>query len=138
MGRHILPAVVAPTAIQRSQLLGIAIVIQAGLEFLGLGSANQASWGGMLSDAYQNVYTAPQLLLWPGLAIVLTVSAFSLIGNALRDALGVGGAGSHARRRRDVVPSAPVVAAAGVASAAADALLDVRDLRVAYPRPDGD
>ena len=52
------PVVVAPTVIQVSQLLGIAIVIQAGLEFLGLGSANQASWGGMLSDAFQNIYTA--------------------------------------------------------------------------------
>ena len=100
MRRHILPVVVAPTVIQVSQLLGIAIVIQAGLEFLGLGSANQASWGGMLSDAFQNIYSAPSLLLWPGLAIVLTVTAFSLLGNALRDALGVGGAAAHARRRR--------------------------------------
>jgi peptide/nickel transport system permease protein len=145
MRRHILPVVVAPTVIQVSQLLGIAIVIQAGLEFLGLGSANQASWGGMLSDAFQNIYSAPRLLLWPGLAIVLTVTAFSLIGNALRDALGVGGAGNHVRKRRDVVPSGPVVAAADAdadpdadAFAAADALLDVRDLRVAYPRPDGE
>ena len=67
--------VVAPTVIQVSQLLGIAIVIQAGLEFLGLGSAKQASWGGMLSDAFQNIYSAPVLLLWPGLVIVLTVTA---------------------------------------------------------------
>jgi peptide/nickel transport system permease protein len=141
MRRHILPVVVAPTVIQVSQLLGIAIVIQAGLEFLGLGSANQASWGGMLSDAFQNIYSAPRLLLWPALAIVLTVTAFSLIGNALRDALGVGGAGNHARRRRDVVPSGPVVLAAAEEDAGApavDALLDVRDLRVAYPRPDGE
>jgi len=138
MRRHILPVVVAPTVIQVSQLLGIAIVIQAGLEFLGLGSTNQASWGGMLSDAFQNIYSEPRLLLWPGLAIVLTVTAFSLIGNGLRDALGVGGAGAHVRRRRDVVGSGPVVVAAGDDDAAdVDGLLAVRDLRVAYPSPDG-
>ena len=100
MRRHILPVVVAPTVIQVSQLLGIAIVIQAGLEFLGLGSANQASWGGMLSDAFQNIYSAPSLLLWPGLIIVLTVTAFCLLGNSFRDALGVGGAASHARSKK--------------------------------------
>ena len=139
MRRHVLPVVVAPTVIQASQLLGVGIVVQAGLEFLGLGSANQASWGGMLSDGYQNVYTAPQLLLWPGLAIVLTVTAFSLIGNGLRDALGVGGAGARARRRRDVALSGPVVAAQQATSAGTtqEHLLTVQGLRVAYPRPDG-
>ena len=102
MRRHVLPVVIAPTVIQASQLLGIAIVVQAGLEFLGLGSPNQASWGGMLSDAFQNIYTEPRLLLWPGLAIVLTVTAFSLLGNALRDALGVGEPGPRVRRRAPV------------------------------------
>ncbi|WP_420122320.1 dipeptide/oligopeptide/nickel ABC transporter permease/ATP-binding protein [Nakamurella sp.] len=138
MRRHILPVVVAPTIIQVSQLLGIAIVIQAGLEFLGLGSANQASWGGMLSDAFQNIYTAPQLLLWPGLVIVLTVTAFCLIGNGLRDALGVGSAGPRARPKKAAGLREPVIAAAGqVHDLDADALLVIDDLRVAYPRPDG-
>ncbi|WP_106403254.1 dipeptide/oligopeptide/nickel ABC transporter permease/ATP-binding protein [Actinocorallia populi] len=143
MRRHILPVVVAPTVIQVSQLLGIAIVLQAGLEFLGLGSENQASWGGMLNDAFANIYSAPRLLLWPSLAIVLTVTAFSLIGNALRDALGVGGTAVHVRSRAEAAPSGPVVAAspspAGEAdeSDEADVLLAVEDLHVAYPRPDG-
>jgi peptide/nickel transport system permease protein len=147
MRRHVLPVVVAPTVIQASQLLGIAIVIQAGLEFLGFGSPNQASWGGMLSDAFQHVYSAPGLLLWPGLAIVLTVTAFSLIGNALRDALGVGQGRPRQGRR---TARAPVTAAAATAHAgpaervvlgtrgpAPSALLVVADLRVSYPRPDG-
>ena len=138
MRRHILPVVVAPTVIQVSQLLGIAIVIQAGLEFLGLGSANQASWGGMLNDAFQNIYDAPRLLLWPALAIVLTVTAFSLLGNALRDVLGVGAPSST--RRRPVDLTRPAVAgdpAANAAPATVGALLDVDDLRVSYPGPDG-
>ncbi len=90
MRRHVLPVVVAPTIIQMSQVLGIAIVLQAGLEFIGLGSANQASWGGMLNDAFAKIYAAPHLLLLPGLAIVVTVTACSLVGNGLRDVLGVG------------------------------------------------
>ncbi|MGY1812356.1 dipeptide/oligopeptide/nickel ABC transporter permease/ATP-binding protein [Blastococcus sp. SYSU D00820] len=137
--RHVLPVVIAPTVIQVSQLLGIAIVIQAGLEFLGLGSANQASWGGMLNDAFQNIYAEPRLLLWPGVAIVLTVTACGLLGNALRDVLGVGVAG-RPRRRAAVVPTRPVVDAApgaGGDGARPGALLDVAGLRVAYPRPDG-
>ncbi|MER7555592.1 dipeptide/oligopeptide/nickel ABC transporter permease/ATP-binding protein [Nocardioides sp. NPDC126508] len=135
--RHILPVVVAPTMIQMSQVLGIAIVVQAGLEFLGLGSANQASWGGMLNDSFQNIYTAPELLLWPGLVIVLTVTACALLGNALRDGLGTGPAPARPRaraRRRDgrrvSGPSAPRPA---VAPADDDALVRIEDLVVSYP-----
>ncbi|MGY1802468.1 dipeptide/oligopeptide/nickel ABC transporter permease/ATP-binding protein [Blastococcus sp. SYSU D00922] len=137
MRRHVLPVVIAPTVIQASQLLGIAIVIQAGLEFLGLGSPNQASWGGMLSDAFQNIYAEPVLLLWPGLAIVLTVTAFSLLGNALRDALGVGSRVPRVRRRRGIEPPAPVETGAAAAPPPVDALLAVQDLRVQYPQADG-
>ena len=137
MRRHVLPVVIAPTVIQASQLLGIAIVVQAGLEFLGLGSPNQASWGGMLSDAFQNIYSEPRLLLWPGLAIVLTVTAFSLLGNALRDALGVGSRVPRVRRRAALVPAAPADAPPVATEPPADALLALQDLRVRYPKADG-
>ncbi|CCH88192.1 dipeptide ABC transporter permease and ATP-binding protein [Modestobacter italicus] len=144
MRRHILPVVVAPTVIQMSQILGIAIVVQAGLEFIGLGSANQASWGGMLSDAFQNIYAQPRLVLWPGLAIVLTVTACSLLGNALRDSLGISGRTPRVRRRA----TATALGTAGVAAveegagdgagpADPDALLVLDGLRVAYPQADG-
>ncbi|MFJ9246635.1 dipeptide/oligopeptide/nickel ABC transporter permease/ATP-binding protein [Streptomyces sp. NPDC101776] len=85
--RHILPVVQAPTIIQAAQMLGLGIVIQSGLEFLGLGSATQASWGSMLNDAFGNIYTKPELMVWPGAALAITVAAFGLLGNALRDAL---------------------------------------------------
>jgi peptide/nickel transport system permease protein len=137
MRRHVVPVVIAPTIIQVSQLLGIGIVIQAGLEFLGLGSANQASWGGMLSDAFQNVYSAPRLLLWPGLAIVLTVTALSLLGNALRDALGVGSRIPRVRRRTEPAAEDVDHAPSPAAGPPADALLAVRDLRVRYPKAGG-
>ncbi|SDO70188.1 peptide/nickel transport system permease protein [Klenkia soli] len=140
MRRHVLPVVVAPTIIQMSQVLGIAIVLQAGLEFIGLGSANQASWGGMLNDAFAKIYAAPNLLLLPGLAIVVTVTACSLVGNGLRDVLGVG-ATPPVRRRSAVRAVGPVVEdgrpSSGTAPAPDDALLRVEGLRVAYPEPDG-
>jgi len=145
--RHILPVVVAPTIIQTSQILGIAIVVQAGLEFLGLGSANQASWGGMLNDAFQNIYTAPRLLVWPALAIILTVTACALLGNALRDALG--GAPATRRRRRKqpvaVDPTAPALTPAPAPAlagserdAADDVALRIDNLVVSYPGAAGD
>jgi peptide/nickel transport system permease protein len=140
MRRHVLPVVVAPTVIQMSQILGIAVVVQAGLEFIGLGSANQASWGGMLNDAFQNFYTAPRLLVWPGLAIVLTVTACSLLGNALRDALGVTGRTPRVRRRATVAVAGAVAEPAPAQSTVdpdGDALLVLEDLHVAYPGPDG-
>lgn len=88
MRRHVLPVVIAPSIIQATQVFAVAIGIQAGLAFLGLGKASQASWGAMLNDAFTNVYTAPLLLVWPGVAMGLTILASSLLGNAVRDALG--------------------------------------------------
>ena len=98
MRRHILPVVIKPTIIYAALLAGAGIGIEAGIAFLGLGSADQASWGLMLADATQNVYTAPWLFIWPTVALVLTVIAFTLIGNGLRDALS-GDSDSGARRR---------------------------------------
>ncbi|GAA4697481.1 dipeptide/oligopeptide/nickel ABC transporter permease/ATP-binding protein [Phytohabitans rumicis] len=123
MRRHILPVVIAPTIIQAAQMFGLAIVIQSGLEFLGLGSATQASWGAMLNDAFANIYTKPILLLWPGAAVALTVAAFGLLGNAMRDALG--------RLSKTPAGSAPAPASA-TAALDDDGLLVVRDLRVSY------
>ena len=129
--RHILPVVVAPTVIQMSQILGIAIVVQAGLEFLGLGSANQASWGGMLNDSFQNIYTAPRLLLWPALVVVLTVTACALLGNALRDGLVAGPAPVSSRdRHRATGSSAPGRA---IAYEENGALVQIENLVVSYP-----
>jgi peptide/nickel transport system permease protein len=85
ISRHILRVAVAPLLIQAAQLFGVAIVVQAGLEFLGFGSASSPSWGAMLNDAFANIYVAPQLLVWPAAAIVITVVMFSLLASAVRD-----------------------------------------------------
>jgi peptide/nickel transport system permease protein len=135
MRRHILPVVQAPTIIQAAGLLGVAIIVQAGLQFLGLGAANEVSWGAMLNDAFANLYQKESLLLWPGLAIGVTVTAFSLLGNSLRDSL----EGGHKRRRgaesKRAAAAAPRTAEMLLSG---DELLVLRDLRVAYPTADGE
>ncbi|MGY0055309.1 dipeptide/oligopeptide/nickel ABC transporter permease/ATP-binding protein [Streptomyces sp. LZ34] len=131
--RHILPVVQAPTIIQSAQMFGVAVVIQAGLEFLGLGSASQASWGAMLNDAFANLYTKPSLLVAPGLAIVVTVAALGLLANALRDALLETGAPPTRRPRR---PKVARPSASGPTDD--DSLLAVENLRVTYPTRDGE
>ncbi|MFG2376462.1 dipeptide/oligopeptide/nickel ABC transporter permease/ATP-binding protein [Streptomyces sp. NPDC048504] len=131
MRRHILPVVIAPSVIQATQLFAVAIGIQAGLSFLGLGKASQASWGAMLNDGFTNVYTKPTLLVWPGLAMAVTILAASLLGNAVRDALGTTETRVVRRRR-----PAPRKTAAGTPSPS-DRLLTVEGLRVSYPKPGG-
>ena len=137
MRRHILPVVIAPSIIQASQLAGVGIGIEAGIAFLGLGSSDRASWGLMLNDASQNIYAAPRLLLWPSLAIVLTIMAFSLLGSGLRDALGANSAAPARRKPVAFTGPAPEAGAGPVAEVSTDALLVLDGLRVSYPAADG-
>ena len=87
--RHILPNVFAPILIIASVWLGNAIVIEAALSFLGLGTPPPTpTWGGMLSgEGRRNLENAPFLAIFPGLAISVVVLAFNMLGDALRDLL---------------------------------------------------
>jgi peptide/nickel transport system permease protein len=86
--RHILPNVVSPIIIQGSAALSTAILIEAALSYIGLGTQPPApSWGTMLSEGRTFLETAPWMSIFPGLAIALTVLAFNLVGDGLRDAL---------------------------------------------------
>ena len=87
IGRHVMSVVRAPIIIQTALVAGVAIAIQSGIEFLGLGDPQTPTWGAMLSEGFRNIYIAPLLIVWPALAIGLTVGSFVLLGNALRDAL---------------------------------------------------
>ncbi|NVN00723.1 dipeptide/oligopeptide/nickel ABC transporter permease/ATP-binding protein [Arthrobacter sp. SDTb3-6] len=87
ISRHIFSVVRAPIIIQTAVICGVAIAIQSGLEFLGLGDPSVATWGVMLNEGFKNIYLSPLLLLWPALAIGLTIGALVLLGNAIRDAL---------------------------------------------------
>jgi len=91
--RHILPNVMGPVMVVAASNFASAIVIEAGLSFLGIGvQPPQPSWGLMIKENYNFIITHnPMLALAPGLAIMLLVLAFNLLGNGLRDALNVRG-----------------------------------------------
>jgi peptide/nickel transport system permease protein len=90
--KEMLPNLVAPILIYATLLIPTNILFEAGLSFLGVGIQRQVegepgvSWGGMLSDAVR-YYTQPNFMFWPGMAIFITVLAFNLFGDGLRDAL---------------------------------------------------
>jgi ABC-type dipeptide/oligopeptide/nickel transport system permease subunit len=97
MVRHVLPAVVAPVVIAATLGIAAAIMAESSLSFLGLGvQPPTPSWGAMIADARDlaQLRSAPWTSVAPGLAIGLTVLAFNLLGDALRDALDPRGAGS--------------------------------------------
>lgn len=84
--RHVLPNITSTLAVQVSVALALAILAEAGLSFLGLGTpAPYASWGRMLQASQAYLATAPHLALWPGLAIAGTVLGFNLLGDAVAD-----------------------------------------------------
>ena len=91
MRTHVLPNVASPIIIQVALALGFALLAEAGLSFLGIGAQPPTpSWGDMLNEAYQFIFTAPLALVFPGLAIMLCVLSFNVVADGLRDAIGSG------------------------------------------------
>ncbi len=88
MFREILPNLVAPVIVYGSLLIPINILFEAALSFLGVGvKPPTASWGQMIADATPTFQTAWWYMLFPGIALLLTVLAFNLVGDGLQDAL---------------------------------------------------
>jgi peptide/nickel transport system permease protein len=86
--RHILPNILPPVMVQATLAVAAAIIAEASLSFLGLGQQPPApSWGSMLNTAQRFLTQAPWMAIFPGLAIFLTVLAFNLFGDGLRDAM---------------------------------------------------
>jgi peptide/nickel transport system permease protein len=86
--RHILPNLTSVLVVQASIALSWAILTEASLSFLGLSAQPPTpSWGAMLNEGRQNLELAPHLAVFPGLAIMLAVLGFNLLGDGLRDAL---------------------------------------------------
>jgi peptide/nickel transport system permease protein len=85
--RHVLPNLVQPLIVQIAFIMGLALLAESGLSFLGLGvQPPTASWGSMLADAFQYLPQAPDGIYAPGIAIALTVLAFNTLADSLRDA----------------------------------------------------
>ncbi|RME85014.1 MAG: ABC transporter permease [Caldilineae bacterium] len=86
--RHVLPNAMSPVIVQATLTLGSAILVAAGLGFLGLGvQPPTAEWGAMLGEGRQYIFSASYMATFPGLAIFLAVLGFNLLGDGLRDAL---------------------------------------------------
>jgi peptide/nickel transport system permease protein len=84
---HLLPHLVAPIIVFSTLVVASYILGEAGLSFLGLGiKLPTASWGNLLSNAPEFYTTQPWLMVWPGLAVLMTTLAFNLLGDGLRDA----------------------------------------------------
>lgn len=87
--RHVFPNVLSPLLVQISLVAGFAMLAEASLSFLGLGvQPPDASWGSMLGRAVRSIDRAPSLVIYPGVLIALTVLAFNVLGDGLRDSLG--------------------------------------------------
>ncbi len=88
LARHILPNILAPVIVQASLALSGAILTEAALSFLGLGiQPPTPSWGSMLSESRRYMELAPWTVIFPSLAIMVTVMSFNLFGDGLRDIL---------------------------------------------------
>jgi peptide/nickel transport system permease protein len=128
--RHVLPALATTIAVQAAQLFAIGVLIEAGLAFMGFGpKVPTPSWGGLIADASQNVYTDPWLMVPTGLVLALTVVAANVLADTVQ-----AGTGGDEREQAPTAAALAVTASPAAAAAAApdpDALLEVRDLTVA-------
>jgi ABC-type dipeptide/oligopeptide/nickel transport system permease subunit len=88
LARRVLPNALTPLIVQATLGIGGAIIEVAALSFVGLGAQPPtAEWGSMIAQERSLIFTSPHMILFPGLAITLTVLGFNLLGDGLRDAL---------------------------------------------------
>lgn len=88
MVRHVLPNAFPPMIVMMTIMIGSTILAEAGLSYLGIGIKEPTvAWGSMVNDGYKWLLTNPLLSLAPGLAIIIVVYAFNMVGDGLRDAL---------------------------------------------------
>ena len=135
--RHVLARIAGPVIVIAALFAAGALVAQTGLAYLGLIiSEPQPSWGGMIGDGITNLVTQPWLIIPPGLAMALTILAFGLLGDAVRDVNAERWSAVAVRpsRRR---PRAVVPAAEPAPAATTDMLLSVENVSVTLPSAAG-
>lgn len=139
--RHVIKAVYPPVIIQTALTAGIAMGMQAGLQFLGIGDSNVPSWGAMMLEGFRLMLTYPLMLLWPSAALGLTIAVLAIMGSTLAELVQVR-TPRVSRRRKGAAGSAAVSAAnssSGAAQHAAEAsALRVENLRVVHATPNGE
>jgi peptide/nickel transport system permease protein len=139
---RVLPNVASPVIVQASLALGSVLLAEAALSFLGVGlQPPQPSWGSMLSDAYEEIFTNPWQMVYPGVAIALTVLAFNVLGDGLRDSFTIDTARRHRSGRAGLTRVAPGARAPETAVApdlgGSDVLLAVDGLTVEFETDHG-
>ena len=134
IARHVLPRSIGPLIVQLSLFAALAVIVQTGISFLGLGIQPPApTWGGMIFEASASLNDFPWLLLPSGGVVVLTLLAFGMLGDSLRDSAVEAWARPASLQRRTVDQRQVASAAAGTASglftdAPAGAVLSLRGL----------
>jgi peptide/nickel transport system permease protein len=140
VSRHVLPRITGAIIVQASLLAAIALIVQTGLAFLGLVVAAPApSWGGMVADG-ASVIALQSWLIWPpGIAIALTILAFGLLGDSVRDAATENWEAPPRRRRSSRARAARTTSGATAEAEALERnpLLAIRHLRVVLELPAG-
>ncbi|MFI5429552.1 dipeptide/oligopeptide/nickel ABC transporter permease/ATP-binding protein [Aeromicrobium sp. UC242_57] len=137
--RHVLPNVAEPLVVNATVTASSVLLAFGGLSFLGIGvQPPQYDWGRLMQDGLLSIYTNPLAVLLPGIAFVLTGLAFNLTGEA---AAGTFGAKSRSTATWSSTAMAPAIVRPEPAADAGNArdadVLDVRDLHVSFPGPDG-
>jgi len=126
--RHVLPNALPPLVTDTTLLMASAVLIEAGLSFLGLGDQNAVSWGRMIFEGQRHLRLAPWISVFPGIALLLLVTALNLLGDALNQSLN-----PALRRLADRAAPALLLELDHEPSELADRpMLEVRDLQLEY------
>ena len=134
LARHVLFVVRGPIIIATAFMAGTSINVQSGLAFLGVGSLQVPSFGAMISSGFRNLYIAPTQFLWPSIMLGLMTASLVLLGNSLRDAF------EGAKPKPVKIARGQRTEAPGSVPPPPDqkALLEIRDLGIAYRGPTGE
>ncbi|MBO9624808.1 MAG: dipeptide/oligopeptide/nickel ABC transporter permease/ATP-binding protein [Microbacterium sp.] len=135
--RHVIKAVYPPVIIQTALTAGIAMGMQAGLQFLGIGDSNVPSWGAMMLEGFRLMLTYPLMLLWPSTALGLTIAVLAIMGSTLAELVQVR-TPRVAKRKEDAAAAATAPATGTVRHVAAESALRVENLRVTHATPTGE
>jgi ABC-type dipeptide/oligopeptide/nickel transport system ATPase component/ABC-type dipeptide/oligopeptide/nickel transport system permease subunit len=146
IAKHVVRSVRGPIIIQSALTAGVALGMQAGLQFLGLGTPDMPSWGASMAEGFAQVRQHPNLLLWPSVALGITIAALAILGNVLGDV--TANRAVTKRRKRATLPSGPHVMRTSVPEAEGrigtqpdgapeQSAISLRGLRVGYPDPSG-
>jgi peptide/nickel transport system permease protein len=136
--RHVIRAVYPPVIIQTALTAGIAMGMQAGLQFLGIGDSNVPSWGAMMLEGFRLMLTSPLMLLWPSAALGLTIAVLAIMGSTLAELVQVRTPKASRRLTGVVQPAPSAPATGGTRHDAAGSALRVETLRVIHATPAGE